>query len=102
MNSFPAPSTDSPLNSLKSRLSWWIQQGMPIRLANFLSIKGVVHPVSRRTFITVPCFVPSSRIILITGHPADFEGWGTRGILNFLCSVTVEAGVFLLRGFILI
>ena len=98
MNSFPAPSTVWPLNPLKSRLSWWIKQGMPIRLANLLSINGVVQPVSSKTFITVPCFVPSSRIILMIGRPAECEGKGTRGILNDLCgSASAEAGVFLLR-----
>ena len=48
----------------------------------------------------VLCLVPSSRIIVMTGRPADFDGSGTRGILNFLCgSAFAEAGVFLLREF---
>ena len=49
--------------------------------------------------MVVPFLVPSSRIILMTGRPADFDGSGIRGILNFLCSVAAEAGVFLLSGF---
>jgi len=38
----------------------------------------------------------------MTGRPADFEGKGIRGILNFLCgSASAEAGVFRLSVFIL-
>ena len=88
--SCPAPGTISPVKFRMTIPFSCLRHGMPILSTNFLLIRGVEHPVSRRAWMVAWLFVPQCTTIFTigrlpqSGFSVDFSGEADGPASSFL------------------